>query len=181
VPDLCQFYISTLSLYISRLSLTPRPTMARSHASPSHSPREKHAERSDRHSDSSRKSHHVRRKSSGPRDEKKRPSLSRKTTPQHVKTTSGRRDRDRDRDDDAGRDRDRDGGESFPQFWYALNLSFFPFLSPAVLLRILIFAFVPSWRCLDLISLLFPVDLHTPTGTYSIHNCKTIKENDRNC
>jgi hypothetical protein len=71
-----------------------------------------------KHDGSKRSSHHVRRKSGGPRaaDEKKRPSLSRRTTPQHVKTSSGRRDRDRDRDDDAGRD--RDGGESFPQFWY---------------------------------------------------------------
>jgi hypothetical protein len=101
--------------------------MARSHASPSHSPREKHAERPEKTSDSSRKSHHVRRKSGGPRDEKKKPALTRKTTPQLVKTSSGRRDRDRDRDDDTSRDRDRDGGESFPQFWYALNFLFICF------------------------------------------------------
>lgn len=87
--------------------------MARSHAASPQSPREKPLDRYEK-SENTKRSHHVRRKSGGPRDEKKRPALTRRTTPQHVKT--GRRDRDRERDDDAVRD--RDGGESFPQFWY---------------------------------------------------------------
>ena len=154
--------------------------MARSHASPSHSPREKHAERPEKTSDSSRKSHHVRRKSGGPRDEKKKPALTRKTTPQLVKTSSGRRDRDRDRDDDTGRDRDRDGGESFPQFWYALNFLFICFF-PSWFLRIFIFAFVPFCSARTCLSFLFLGLLHTAVNPYSIHALVSFGRNYGDC
>lgn len=93
----------------------PPPTRSHAAASPPLSPRTlcekpQHEKRS----------HHVRRKSGNSRDEKKRPAtLSRRTTPQYVKTlgTGARaaRDREREREDDAGV---RDSGESFPQFWY---------------------------------------------------------------
>ena len=146
--------------------------MARSQASAPNSPREKHADRlyekPEKQADGSKRSHHVRRKS-GPREEKKRPSLSRRTTPQYVKSST-RRDRDRERGDDAGRDRDRDGGESFPQFWYVLfsfSCAFFCFFLPFYSRSakfIFAFFYLPWW-CLGLFSCFSgenPHDLPSP-------------------
>jgi hypothetical protein len=59
------------------------------------------------------------------REEKKhqhpRPAtLSRRTTPQYVRTVGSARPREKDHLEDSG---PRDSGESFPQFWYVLLFS----------------------------------------------------------
>jgi hypothetical protein len=77
------------------------------------------------------KKHHSRRKSGKDyggrevREEKKhqhpRPAtLSRRTTPQYVRTVGSARPREKDHLEDSG---PRDSGESFPQFWYVLIFS----------------------------------------------------------